>query len=110
VTVRSKDLEGDQSRVTWYADITQGDVDPHLTCHVSPGFVCFADPIGPLTRDMCHPLKGPCVTPPWHVFAWFIGGWSSRGPPILTSAFNTSPRARRTLRESGTSGLQRFGV
>jgi hypothetical protein len=39
-------------------------VDPHLTCHVSPGFICFADPIGPLTRDTCHPLKGTHVIPP----------------------------------------------
>jgi hypothetical protein len=51
-------------RVMWYADISQGDVDPCLMCHVSPGFVRFVDPIGPLTRDMCHPLKGPCVIPP----------------------------------------------
>jgi len=38
-----------------------GDVDPQSTCHMSPGFRCFANPIGLLTCDTCHPLKGPRV-------------------------------------------------
>jgi hypothetical protein len=64
VTVISKDLECDQSRVIWYADITKGDVDPRLKFHVSLGFIRFVDPIGPLTHDTCHPLKGPRDIPP----------------------------------------------
>jgi hypothetical protein len=62
--------EGYQSGVTWHTDVTEGDVDPRLMCHVSLGFVCFTDPMCPLKRDTCHPLKGarvissfPRVTP-----------------------------------------------
>jgi hypothetical protein len=98
--VRSEGLEGCQSEVMGHADVTQGDVDPRLTCHVSPGFVCFAYPIDPLTRDTCHPLKGPRVITAsttyhtWHSLLGPSGGRSMRDPPVFSLVFNTSPRAR----------------
>jgi hypothetical protein len=56
-------LEGHLSGVTWLADVTQGDVDPRLRCHVSSGYGCFVDPLCPLECDMCHPLMREHVTP-----------------------------------------------
>jgi hypothetical protein len=61
-------LEGCQSGMTWCSDVTQGDVDPRLTCRVSPKFVCITYPIGPLERNMCHPdpsyVSVPGTCPP----------------------------------------------
>jgi hypothetical protein len=75
-------LEGYQSGVTWHSDVIQGDMDPRSTCHMSLGFGCFTDPIGPLTRDMCHPLKGP------HVL--------SALPCVISGNYLFGPRGRRS--------------
>jgi hypothetical protein len=53
-------LEVCQSGVTWCSDITQGDMDPSLTCHMSPRFMCITYPIGPLERNTCHPDPPTC--------------------------------------------------
>jgi hypothetical protein len=43
-------------QVTWHANVTQDDVEPHLTCHVSPRFRLFIDPMCPIEHATCHPL------------------------------------------------------
>jgi hypothetical protein len=42
--------------VTWHVDVTKGDVDPYLMCHMSLGFMRFTNPMCPIKHDTCHPL------------------------------------------------------
>jgi hypothetical protein len=114
--IRLKGLEGHQSGVTWNNDVILGDGDPRLTCHVSPGFICLVDPIGPLKRDMCHlyrihvsyfPYRMSLLAPAYliHLAGGVLGTHLSL-PPCLV------PHHVRgwTLQESGTLGLHKCGV
>jgi len=65
------------SKMTWHPDVIQGDVDPHLACHMSPRFGRFTYPLCILNHDTCQSLMGTHVTP-WPsscVSCWFVPAW-----------------------------------
>jgi hypothetical protein len=93
-------------------------VDPCLMCHVSPGFSTFHRPYVPIKHVTCvthcrgHVSSLPCLrvsSLALTCLVHLVGGVF--GTHLYSVASSTSPHVRGwTLRESGTSGLQRFGM